>query len=61
MIMDGGAPSPPLSNEPSPDTGMHSLTRNQAASRRQIKHFFDTGEVRNECDGACFCAAGKCD
>lgn len=60
VIMDGGAPPPPLTNEPSPDTGMHSLTRNQPASRRQIAHFFATGEVRNECDGACFCAAGKC-
>jgi hypothetical protein len=61
VIMDGGAPPVPLTNEPSPDTGMHSLTRNQAASRRQIDHFFRTGEVRNECDGACMCAAGKCD
>lgn len=61
VIMDGGAPAVPLTNEPAPDNGMHYLTRNQAASRRQIKHFFETGEVRNECDGACMCAAGKCD
>ena len=59
--MDGGAPPVPLTNEPAPETGMHNLTRTQAASRRQIKHFFETGEVRNECDGACFCAEDKCD
>ena len=61
VIMDGGAPPVPLTNEPAPETGMHNLTRNQAASRRQIAHFFATGEVRNECDGACLCAERKCD
>ncbi len=61
VIMDGGAPPVPLTNEPAPETGMHYLTRGQPASRRQIKHFFETGEVRNECSGACFCAQDKCD
>ncbi len=61
VIMDGAAPAVPLTNEPSPETGMHYLTRSQAASHRQIKHFFATGEVRNECDGACYCAQDKCD
>ncbi len=61
VIMDGGAPAVPLTNEPAPVTGMHSLTRNQAASRRQIATFFATGEIRNECAGACFCAQMKCD
>jgi hypothetical protein len=61
VIMDGGAPAIPLTNEPAPETGMHNLTRSKAASRRQIKHFFETGEVKNECDGACYCAQGKCD
>ncbi len=60
VIMDGGAPPVPLTNEPAPETGMHYLTRNQPASRRQIKHFFETGEVRNECNGACMCAADAC-
>ena len=60
VIMDGGAPTIPLTNEPAPDTGMHSLTRNQPASRRQIKHFFETGEIRNECNGACMCAENAC-
>ena len=60
VIMDGGAPPIPLTNEPAPETGMHYLTRGQPASRRQIKHFFETGEVRNECDGACMCDEDKC-
>ncbi|MBK9036775.1 MAG: hypothetical protein IPL61_36920 [Myxococcales bacterium] len=61
VIMDGGAPAVPLTNEPAPETGMHNLTRTQAASRRQIKHFFETGEIVNECAGACMCAAHQCD
>jgi len=61
VIMDGGAPAVPLTNEPAPETGMHNLTRNQPASRRQIAHFFETGEIVNECAGACYCAEGACD
>jgi hypothetical protein len=61
VIMDGGAPPVPLTNEPAPETGMHNLTRTQAASRRQIKHFFETGEIVNECAGACLCAMHQCD
>jgi hypothetical protein len=61
VIMDGGAPPVPITNVPAPETGMHNLTRSQAASRRQIGIFFATGEIRNECDGACHCAEGKCD
>jgi hypothetical protein len=60
VIMDGGAPLVPLTNEPAPETGMHNLTRTQAASRRQIKHFYETGEIGNECAGVCMCAAGNC-
>lgn len=61
VIMDGGAPPVPITNVPAPETGMHNLTRTQAASRRQIGTFFATGEIRNECDGACYCADHKCD
>jgi hypothetical protein len=61
VIMDGGADPVPLTNEPAPPNEMHSLTRNQAASKRQIGVFFATGEIRNECAGACYCADGKCD
>ena len=61
VIMDGGAPAIPRENVPAPDTGMHTLTRNQAASHRQIATFFATGQIVNECDGACYCATGACD
>jgi hypothetical protein len=61
VIMDGGAPAPPLTNVPAPSTGMHSLTRNQPASRRQMKQFYSTGQILNECAGACTCKTGACD
>jgi hypothetical protein len=55
VIEDGGAPAVPLGNIPAEDAGMHDLTRNQPASRRQIGEFFATGQIVNECDGACYC------
>jgi hypothetical protein len=55
VIMDGGAPPIPSTNQPAPDTGMHELTRNQPAARRQIGEFFTTGSVVNECAGPCTC------
>ncbi|MEZ4401019.1 MAG: hypothetical protein R3B06_13420 [Kofleriaceae bacterium] len=61
VVMDGAAPPVPLTNEPAPETGMHYLTRTQKASHRQIAHFFATGEIVNECAGACLCAQGNCD
>ncbi len=61
VIMDGGAPPVPSTNIPAADAGMHDLTRNQPAARRQIKEFFATGRIANECAGACLCAAGACD
>jgi hypothetical protein len=60
VIMDGGAPPIPTGNIPPADTGMHNLTRNQPASRRQIKEFFATGRIVNECAGACVCQSGAC-
>ena len=60
VIMDGGAPPIPTGNVPPADTGMHNLTRNQPASRRQIGEFFATGRIVNECAGACVCQAGAC-
>jgi hypothetical protein len=59
--MDGGAPAPPLANVAPPDLGMHNLTRSQPAARRQIRQFFATGTIVNECAGACVCPAGACD
>jgi hypothetical protein len=60
VIMDGGAPPPPVANLPAPDYGMHNLTRNQPAARQQIQAFFTTGQIINECDGACVCQSGAC-
>jgi hypothetical protein len=63
LIMDGGAPAPPSTNVPAPkvDPSMHDLTRTQGATRRQIKEFYDTGTIVNECAGVCTCQAGACD
>ena len=62
VIEDGGAPPPPTTNVPAPaqTPSMHDLTRNQPASRRQMLHFFQTGEIVNECAGACTCQTGAC-
>ncbi len=62
VIMDGGAPLTPATNVPAPDTGMHSLTRNQPASRRQIREFYTTGAIINECagTGGCVCQGTTC-
>jgi hypothetical protein len=62
VIMDGGAPAAPDTNIPAPklDPSMHNLTRNQPASRRQMATFFATGQIVNECSGACVCQSGAC-
>jgi hypothetical protein len=60
VIEDGGAPPAPTTNTPAADLDMHALTRDQAASRRQIKEFFSAGDIANECAGACVCPA-TCD
>ncbi|MGN6107329.1 MAG: hypothetical protein ACTHU0_19630 [Kofleriaceae bacterium] len=60
VIMDGGAPPVPVENVPAEDHGMHNLTRNQPAARRQIKEFFTTGRIVNECAGPCVCQSGAC-
>jgi hypothetical protein len=63
VIMDGGAPVPPATNIPAQDTGMHDLTRNQPATRRQIGEFFRTGAIVNECTGetGCSCQSHACE
>lgn len=63
VIMDGGAPPAPTTNIPAPklDPSMHNLTRTQPATRRQIKQFYATGQIVNECAGACTCQSGACD
>jgi hypothetical protein len=62
VIMDGGAPAAPTTNVPASDTGMHTLTRKQPATRRQIGDFYATGMIVNECSGTggCVCQSGTC-
>jgi hypothetical protein len=62
VIMDGGAPPAPTTNIPAPkvEPSMHDLTRTQAATRKQIKQFYSTGQIVNECAGACTCQTGAC-
>ena len=60
VIFDGGAPPPPSTNVPAPETGMHSMPRKQPAAQRQIGDFYTTGTVTNECAGACICQTGAC-
>ncbi len=68
VIYDCGAPAPPLTNsappqEPCPMAGtgeLHDLPAHTAAGRRQMKDFFATGQIVNECTGACTCASGAC-
>jgi hypothetical protein len=65
VIYDGGDRAP-LTNEPPEDNEAHFLTRDQQATFRQMKTFYDTGVIVNECavDGvtsACDCTVGACD
>jgi hypothetical protein len=60
VIMDGGAPPPPTANLPAENHDMHNLTRRQPATRRQIKEFFASGQIVNECAGACLCQSAAC-
>jgi len=62
IIMDGGAPPAPTTNIPAPaqNPSMHDLTRNQPATRRQMKDFYSSGMIVNECAGACTCQTGAC-
>ncbi|MBV8756922.1 MAG: hypothetical protein JO257_06600 [Deltaproteobacteria bacterium] len=57
LIMDGGAPPAPTTNIPAPkvEPSMHDLTRIQPATRAQMKQFYSTGQIVNECAGACVC------
>jgi hypothetical protein len=62
QIMDGGAPPNPTTNIPAPeqDPSMHDLTRIQPATRREMKQFYATGTIENECTGPCVCQANAC-
>jgi hypothetical protein len=60
VIGAGGAPPPPTANLPAENHDMHNLTRKQPATRRQIKEFFASGQIVNECAGACLCQSAAC-
>ena len=63
QIMDGGAPPSPATNIPAPEQNpsMHDLTRTQPATRREMKQFYATGQIVDECTGPCTCQSGACD
>jgi hypothetical protein len=53
---------PPATNlRHTENNGVHEAVRRENAAVRQLGGFFGTGQVVQECDGACDCAAGKCD
>ena len=68
VIYDCGAPAPPLTNtaparRACPAAGrdeLHDLPVHVAAGRRQMRDFFATGQIVNECAGSCTCASGAC-
>ena len=69
VIYDCGAPAPPLGNIAPPKQAcamagteeLHDLPAHVAAGRRQMKDFYQTGQIVNECaGGACTCATGAC-
>jgi hypothetical protein len=60
VIEEGSAGQPPLTNTPPPKLGMHDLTRDQPASRRQIGDFYGSGAIIDECAGACVCTTDAC-
>lgn len=62
QIMDGGAPPNPVTNIPAPeqDPSMHDLTRTQPATRREMKTFYATGMLTDECAGPCVCQDNAC-
>ena len=68
-IYDCGAPALPRTNTPPPKFAcaaagtdeLHDLPAHVAAGRRQMADFYATGQIVNECAGACTCATGECD
>ena len=68
VIYDCEGPQIPLGNLPPPKHAcamantdeLHDLPAHVAAGRRQMKDFYATGQIVNECSGACTCATGAC-
>lgn len=61
VIWHGGVDDPPVGNTAPEDTRSHYVTRHQPAAFRQMARFYATGEIVNECAGACMCAEGACE
>lgn len=61
VVWHGGVADPPVGNIPPEDTDSHYVTRHQPAAWRQMKRFYETGEIINECNGPCMCAEGACE
>jgi hypothetical protein len=63
VIYDQGPePLPPETNATHDiDNDTHGELRYEPAVLRQIETFWTTGEIVNECAGACDCAAGSCE
>jgi len=68
VIYDCAGPALPLTNTAPPKSAcamagtseLHDLPAHVAAGRRQMKTFLETGQIVNECTGACTCATGAC-
>jgi len=68
VVYDCAGPQLPLTNTPPPKSPcaiagrdeLHDLPAHVPAGRRQMKEFFATGRIVNECTGACACATGAC-
>ncbi|HEY1558103.1 MAG TPA: hypothetical protein VGF94_24905 [Kofleriaceae bacterium] len=69
-IYDCAGPAIPITNTPPPQQGctmagtseLHDLPAHVAAGRRQMKDFYTTGQIVDECAGGgdCTCATGAC-
>ena len=67
-IYDCGGPPLPATNTPPAKSAcaiagteeLHDLPAHVPAGRRQMKDFYETGQIVNECAGACTCATGAC-
>lgn len=61
VVYHGGAANIPIGNIAPKDTRSHYIARAQPASWRQMAHFYATGEITQQCEGACMCAKSACE
>jgi hypothetical protein len=68
VLYDCAGPAVPLTNTPAPKSPcmaagrseLHDLPAHVDAGRRQMRDFYATGQIVNQCSGACTCASGAC-